>query len=644
MSKLHSAISDISLRRRLIIGSISLAIVVSVIFIVVAYRLASDLAESTEVKQFNKQFSWLFEEFEVLLKNNQSRAQLIDALKETRSYKSIEGDIVALDVMSQQQKFAENNTVNQSTILDELRELDFPESANGTYFLYEQRLFWQFQRTPEDTFSLLVVYKISSLEAALEYVAKRLSITAFLTFWLAIWAALTMSALITKRFEDNSKKLAFLAMHDSLSGLKNRAYLHDFFENQIEHKLSIAATENGPIGALLIIDLNKFKDVNDTFGHAVGDDLLKVISSRLEALIAEIDLLVRYGGDEFVIWFTMEASRDINLLVSNILHCCSLPVPLVDSQFEVGASIGIAYCPQDGNKLDTLCKNADIAMYQAKKMRNGFAFYQKQLPNFSERQVLLRGQLSQALELKQFVLVYQPKVSLPDGKIVGLEALARWQHPIDGLLSPAVFIDLIEQSDAIHSFSRFVISEAIRQGKEWLDMSISLPISINLSAYNLADTEIVPYLREQLAFYQLPAHLLEVELTESASMIDVEVTQRAFAELRSLGVTISIDDFGTGMSSFAYLRELDMDYVKIDRSFVASMMLDRRNELVVKGIISMCHDLDRKVIAEGIETKEQAQKLCELGCRLGQGYFFGRPASAIDITQILLSTSEADNI
>lgn len=644
MSNLHSAVSDISLRRRLIIGSISLAIAVSIIFIVVAYRLASDLAESTEVKQINKQFSWLFDEFEASLQNNQTPTQLIDALKSTRSYKSIESDIVAVDVLFQQQKFSENNIINQSTILDELRELDFPESANGAFFLNDQRLFWQFQQSAEDTFSLVVVYKISSLDAALGYVAKRLSITAFLTFWLAIWAALTMSAVITKRFEDNRQKLAFLAMHDSLSGLKNRTYLHDFFDNEIKHKLSIASNENGPFGALLIIDLNKFKDVNDTFGHAVGDELLKVISSRLQALIDNKDLLVRYGGDEFVIWFRMEVSRDVSLLVSKILDCCSLPVPLADLQFEVGASIGIAYCPQDGNKLDTLCKNADIALYQAKKMRNGFAFYQKQLPHFSQRQVLLRGQLSQALELEQFVLVYQPKVSLPDGKVVGLEALARWQHPLDGLLSPAVFIDLIEQSDAVHSFSRFVITEAIRQGKQWLDLSIYLPISINLSAYNLADTELVPYLREQLAFYQFPAHLLEVELTESASMIDVAVTQEAFAELHSLGVSISIDDFGTGMSSFAYLRELDMDYVKIDRSFVASMMLDRRNELVVKGIISMCHDLDRKVIAEGIETQEQAQKLYELGCRFGQGYFFGRPASAIDITRSLLGTSETQVI
>lgn len=633
----HPAISDTSLRRRLIIGSISLAIAVSIIFIVVAYRLASDLAESTEVRQFNKQFLWLFDELKVLHQDIDDPVQLIAAIKSKNSYKALDEDVVTVEVLPEKNLYSINNTVDKSKILKELRELDFPEFANGEFVFNQQRLFWQYQRTSTNTFSLLVVYKMSSVEEALDYVAKRLSITAFLTFWLAIWAALIMSAIVTKRFEENNQKLAFLAMHDSLSGLKNRTYLREFFDDHIEYQLSNTSTKKTPLGALLIIDLNKFKDVNDTFGHATGDELLKVIALRLQAVIEDKDLLVRYGGDEFVIWLNLDDRSDVELIVSNILSCCSLPVPLADTQFEVGASIGIAYCPQDGNKLDTLCKHADVAMYQAKRLRTGFAFYQKQLPIFSERQILLRGQLTQALELKQFILVYQPKVSLPDGKIIGVEALARWQHPLDGMLSPAVFIDLVEQSETIHSFSRFVIAEAIRQASEWQAMSRSLPISINLSAYNLADADIVTYLRDQLALYNLPAHLLEIELTESASMIDIKVTQKIFIALHSLGVKLSIDDFGTGMSSFAYLSELDIDHVKIDRSFVASLMADKRNELVVKGLISMCHSLDRKVIAEGIETKEQAEKLFELGCRIGQGYFFGRPVSAIDISQRYLT-------
>lgn len=640
MSRLHSVISDTTLRRRLILGSISLAVAVSIIFITVAYRLASDLAESTEVKHFDKQFQWLFNEFERLHQVIDDPNKLLAVIKNQDAYLSMVDNVVTINLLSENHLNESASISSMVAIYNELRLLNYPEFARGAFVLDDKHLFWQFKKSQSNPLSLLVVYEISSIEEALNYVAKRLSIAAFLTFWLAVWAALTMSALITKRFEENNQKLAFLAMHDSLSGLKNRTYLHEIFNNEIQIQLANITTEKVPIGALLIIDLNKFKDVNDTFGHGIGDELLKIIATRLQGAIDDKDLLIRYGGDEFVIWLNMTDGRNIEPLVESILSCCSQPVLLAESQFVVGASIGIAYCPTDGDKLDTLCKHADIAMYQAKRLRTGFEFYQKQLPIFSERQVLLRGQLTQALELKQFVLVYQPKVSLPDGNIIGAEALARWQHPVDGLLSPAEFIDLIEQSDVIHSFSRFVITEAIRQARIWKETGYSIPISINLSAYNLADDQIVSYISQQLDYYKLPAHLLEIELTESASMNDIKVTQKTFTALHELGVKISIDDFGTGMSSLAYLRELDMDYVKIDRSFIAAMLGDKRSEQVVRGIISMCKSLDTEVIAEGIETKEQAQKLFEIGCSIGQGYFFGRPSPAEDITNTLLATTK----
>jgi diguanylate cyclase (GGDEF)-like protein len=633
LSNLDVSISDTSLRRRLLVGSISLAIAVSIIFIVVAYRLASDLAESTEVKEFNKQFQWVFGELEGLYSEIEDPDKLLTAVLNAPFYQSLESDLVAVEILvNNKLQYQIRNMVDTTQIIEELGMLNFPINANGAMDANDQHLVWQFQRSSDNAFSLLVVRKISGLEEALDYIANRLSITAFLTFWLAIWAALVMSALITKRFEENNEKLAYLAMHDSLTGLKNRTYLVEFFNSQHAERKNTELSTDVNSAALLMIDLNKFKDVNDTFGHTTGDQLIQVIALRLKKAITKKDVLVRYGGDEFVILLNLDDSRDVIPLVSAILICCGQPVPLANTQFEVGASIGVAYYPQDGEILDTLFKHADIAMYQAKKLRTGFEFYQKQLPDFSERQVLLRGQLSQALESQQFILVYQPKVSLPDGKLIGLEALARWQHPVEGLLSPAEFIDLIEQSGTIHSFSRFVITEAIRQASEWMAAGKSIPISINLSAYNLTDVELVPFFKQQLDHYQVPAHLLEVELTESASMADIKITQNAFAQLHSLGIKLSIDDFGTGMSSFAYLRELDMDFVKIDRSFVATMLDDRRNELLIKGLISMCHSLEKNVIAEGIETEAQAQKLFELGCRIGQGYFFGKPSFVSDIT------------
>lgn len=639
MSNFRSSISDTNLRRRLLVGSVSLAVAVSIIFIVVAYRLSSDLAESIEVKEFNKQFRWFFTELESLNRQIEDPDKLLTVVQQNPVFQNLESDLVTVEVWSNDKLYKVLSRINSADIVDEHYLLGESLEANGALTYQDQHLFWQFQRNPENTFSLLLVRKISSLDQALTYIANRLSITAFLTFWLAIWAALVMSAVITKRFEENNQKLTFLALHDPLTGLKNRTYLHEYFNAEVNNSKPLRQKIDQEQAAILMIDLNKFKDVNDIFGHATGDELIKIIALRLQAVLGENDALFRYGGDEFLVWLNLDDSRDVMPFASELLNCCGRPVPLANNQFEVGASIGIAYYPQDGEKLDTLVKHADIAMYHAKKLRSGFEFYQKQLPVFSERHVLLRGQLTQALALQQFVLMYQPKVSLPDGKIIGVEALARWQHPLDGLLSPADFIDLIEQSGAIHSFSRFVITDAIKQAKLWLDAGTPLPISINLSVYNLADPELVTFFKKQFAYYQVPAELLEVELTESASMTDIKITQNAFRQLHELGIKLSIDDFGTGMSSFAYLRELEMDFVKIDRSFVASMLDDRRNELVVKGLISMCQSLEKNVIAEGIETAEQAEKLYELGCRIGQGYFFGKPCFASDIKTVTNETS-----
>jgi predicted signal transduction protein with EAL and GGDEF domain len=302
LSNLDASISDTSLRRRLIVGSISLAVAVSIIFIVVVYRLASDLAESTEVKEFNKQFQWFFDELEGLYSKIEDPDKLLTAVLNNSFYQRIESDLVAVEVLSNNKlRHQIRNTVDITQITDELGILNFSINANGIMDAKDQHLVWQYQRSSDNTFSLLVVRKINGLEDALDYIANRLLITAFLTFWLAIWAALVMSALITKRFEENNEKLVYLAMHDSLTGLKNRTYLVEFFNSQhAERKNTDISTEENS-AALLMIDLNKFKDVNDTFGHTTGDQLIKVIALRLKEGITKKDILVRYGGDEFVI-------------------------------------------------------------------------------------------------------------------------------------------------------------------------------------------------------------------------------------------------------------------------------------------------------------------------------------------------------
>ena len=274
-------------------------------------------------------------------------------------------------------------------------------------------------------------------------------------------------------------------------------------------------------------------------------------------------------------------------------------------------------------------------MYHAKELRLGYQLFDQTLNSKSALWVSLRGQLNNALQQNQFVLFYQPKVSLPQGTIVGVEALVRWEHPEKGLLAPGVFIDIIEQSTVIHEFTRYVLKQAIIQCRLWLNQGVRISVAVNLSPYNLRDDEFIPYLKEQLSCHQVPAELIEIELTESGTMLDLNVAQRVFPELRAVGVKLSIDDFGTGMSSLAYVKKLDVNFIKIDRSFITNITTDYRDVAVIKSMLLLCANLNKEVIAEGIETSEQAEILHELGCKFAQGYYFGKPMHPLVITPLL---------
>jgi diguanylate cyclase (GGDEF)-like protein len=387
--------------------------------------------------------------------------------------------------------------------------------------------------------------------------------------------------------------------------------------------------------AVYIIDLDKFKDINDTMGHLVGDEILKSISIRLCNLKEKNAEAIRYGGDEFVVWCDdLNESKAVSL-AEDIVLLCRQPIEVNNCVFETSVSVGVAYYPASAHKLDDLLKNADIAMYQAKTHRLGFQVFKQELFTRSDFRINLRGQLNNALEKHQFILHYQPKVQLPGNKIVGVEALVRWLHPKEGMLMPNMFIDIIEQSTFVHEFTRNVLLQAIIQCREWLDNRIELSIAINISPYNLMDPELVGYISDLLKHYKVPAALIEIELTENSSMVNIDKTQEVFSQLKKLGVKLSIDDFGTGMSSLAYIKHLDVDYIKIDRSFIIDVVTDNRDEAVVASLLVLCQKLNKLTIAEGVETIEQANKLTDLGCNLAQGYLYSKPLPSEEITSLL---------
>jgi diguanylate cyclase (GGDEF)-like protein len=629
--------ADISsgLRKRLLYSSIGLAIVVSAIFISVAFNLSRDLGESLEFEHSKKILLQLNMHVKTVLRDGEVNELAIINNVKNELMGFLDEDVIGIEIWLNQKHtilksspfYSYNNEIINA-INTKISSHDFIEHENA-------RLFWVYENSPKDNLSILMVRKTYALDKAISYVSNRLFITAFLTFWLAVWVALFISALVTKRFEQSNERLKYLATHDVLTGLPNRSYLYEYAQSYFNAENVKKHQDSNTLLAIYIIDLDKFKDINDTMGHLVGDELLKTISARLSNLKEKNSQVVRYGGDEFVIWCdNLNESKAISL-AENIVTLCRQPININNYAFETSVSVGVSYYPISGLKLDDLLKNSDVAMYQAKKHRLGFQVFQHDLFTRSEFRINLRGQLNSALKQGQFVLHYQPKVQLPTENIIGVEALVRWLHPKEGLLGPNMFIDIVEQSMFVHEFTRYVLLQAIIQCRSWLDNGIEVSIAVNISPYNLMDPELVDSLSTQLKFYDVPAALIEIELTESASMVNIKKTQEVFSQLKKLGVKLSIDDFGTGMSSLAYIKQLDVDYIKIDRSFITDVATDTRDEAVITSLLVLCQKLKKSTIAEGVETIEQANKLMSLGCNLAQGYLYSKPLPVEEVTKLL---------
>jgi len=623
------------LRSRLLYSLIGLAIVVSAIFINVAFNLSRDLSESLEFEHNNKMFLLLTKHVKTIIRDGNVSELALNKNVSHELIALLDKDVIGFEIWLDKKHIKLKTSPLYSLNNGITNAINAKKSSYNFIENETARLFWVYENYPLDNLSILMVSKNHALDKAISYVSNRLSITAFLTFWLAVWVALFISALVTKRFEQSNERLKYLANHDILTGLPNRAYLYEYAQAYFNAENVKKHQNSNTLLAVYIIDLDKFKDINDTMGHLIGDELLKAISSRLLNLKEKNSKVVRYGGDEFVIWCDNLTENKAISLAENIITICRQPIKVNNYVLETSVSVGVAYYPASGIQLDNLLQNADIAMYQAKKHRLGFQVFQQELFSRSEFRVNLRGQLSSALKQDEFVLYYQPKVKLPGGNIIGVEALVRWLHPKEGLLGPNMFIDIIEQSMFVHEFTRYVLLQAIIQCRTWLDSHIELSISVNISPYNLMDPEFVSYLSTQLKHYDVPAALIEIELTESASMVNIKKTEEVFSQLKKLGVKLSIDDFGTGMSSLAYIKHLDVDYIKIDRSFITDVATDKRDEAVITSILVLCQKLKKSTVAEGVETIEQANKLTSLGCTLAQGYLYSKPLPVDEITKLL---------
>lgn len=424
-----------------------------------------------------------------------------------------------------------------------------------------------------------------------------------------------------------------LARSDGLTGLPNRRQ----FMDELERSIGRAGRAGSPF-ALCFVDLDRFKGVNDTLGHHAGDEMLAAMARRLRAALRVSDLVARIGGDEFVVLVEDPAGDDdLEQLARKLLATLGEPMMLAGQEVQVTGSIGIARFPQDGDDAATLLRHADTAMYQAKDAgKNRVEFYTPALADRAERLFALEAALRLAIARRELLLHFQPKVDIACGRIIGAEALLRWQHPSRGMVPPGEFIDLAEERGLIVPIGRWVIEAACQQMADWRAHGIpTVPIAINVSARQFGSNTLVDDIASALARHDLAPQMLEVEITESALMADPDRTRQALQRLHAMGLHISIDDFGTGYSSLSYLKRFPADQVKIDRAFIRGLPDDRDDIAITQAVIAMAHSLGLRVVAEGVETEAQLGLLRELQCDQAQGYLLGRPMPAEALAQRL---------
>jgi diguanylate cyclase (GGDEF)-like protein/PAS domain S-box-containing protein len=431
----------------------------------------------------------------------------------------------------------------------------------------------------------------------------------------------------------NELHVEYLAHHDELTGLPNRVS----FNHSLEHAIKQAKRRRAKL-AVMFIDLDRFKNINDSLGHDCGDQLLQEISVRLQSSLRDSDIVARLGGDEFVVMVEgWQTSEDLMAVGQKILHAVSRPFILEGQEYDLTTSIGISTYPQHGNDAQELLRHADVAMYRAKELgKNNFQFYTEQMDFNSVDRLRLESALRRAITRDEFCLHYQPVVNLATGYMVGMEALVRWQHPQRGLLAPGEFISIAEETGLIVPIGEWVLRAACEQNRKWQQMGYGpLRVSVNLSARQF-QSGLVGVVARVLEDTGLPAQLLELEITESMVMQNPDQAVRLLNELHDMGIALSIDDFGTGYSSLAYLKRFPIDSLKIDRSFITELPLDTDNAAIIRAIIQMAHGLEIHVVGEGVETAEQAGFLSDQSCDRVQGFHYSRPLAA-DVFEIMIN-------
>jgi diguanylate cyclase (GGDEF)-like protein len=561
-----------------------------------------------------------------------------------------DGSIVSIEVQTPQGKVIYSNRSSQigavhahddfqaalsgkttAKVVDDLDEHPWPEELIETH----APLSLGGSARPDGVFEIYTRY--APVAAAIRRDTLRLALVLGVGLLLLYAALFRIVAGASRRLRRQAEENQHQARHDSLTGLPNRAWFYD----QTEELLT--TRRRGESSAVMVMDLDRFKEVNDTLGHHAGDLLLQAAAARIRRAVRHSDVVARLGGDEFAVVLPGASRKAAAEVAERVRETLEERFSVSGATVDIEASIGIALFPEHAGEVATLLQRADIAMYKAKETHGGHTFYSEELDHGHPSQLSLLGELRRAIEREELVLHYQPKAALGSGAVSHVEALVRWQRPEHGLVPPGEFIPLAEHTGLIKQLSAYVLDAAMRQLRGWLDAGLDLGVAVNLSARNLLEADLPDQIAELLIARRVPAERLILEITESTIMADPARALSVLTRLSEMGIRLSIDDFGVGYSSLSYLKRLPVDEIKIDRSFVAQMDDDEDDAFIVRSTIDLGRNLGLNVVAEGVETEAVWEELGELGCDYAQGWFLGRPMPAADLAQWLDAHARQDS-
>lgn len=504
-----------------------------------------------------------------------------------------------------------------------MQQIAASRTAPGSIKQKQAVYIWYSTPIPGSRFTLTLIHTPQPHEIRnfIRRLAMPLVFASLIIIWVAIWATLFIAALLEK-LRTQKDKMEHQAMHDALTSLPNRILMHD----RIQMAMRVADRQQSEL-ALLVLDLNRFKEINDTLGHHCGDLLLIEIAKRLQKGVRKSDSVARFGGDEFAIILNKVQTEDIESIAEKLTRLIEEEMEIDGNKLFVSASMGSAIYPLHSREMNTLFQCADIAMYAAKKARISHITYNEELEENSREKLILSNDLRNAIHAAQLSMNYQPKTDIKTGRMIGMEALIRWQHPELGLVSPERFIPVAELIGFMHPLTEFILDTALMDLRCLIDRGYDTSMAINLSASSLQDPGLEHLLLRAVAKWQVQPAQVMLEITETAVMDQTEQAMNLLQKLDRLGFKLSMDDFGTGHSSLVNLRRLPVHELKVDRAFVMNMLESEEDATIVRTVIELGHSLGKKIVAEGVESEAILQALAELGCDIAQGYHISRPMS-----------------